>query len=84
MNSPLIFKYFFVKISLMARRGNKAIRATVSMKIALSEPLLVLVNNYVKALRFILFWLKETFQILMKREYRENSRGVVHEVKRGI
>ena len=59
MDSPLIFKYFFVKISLMARRDNKAIRATVSMKIALSEPLLVLVNNYVKALRFILFWLKE-------------------------
>ena len=43
----------------MARRGNKAIRATVSMKIALSESLLVLVNNYVKALRFTLFWLKE-------------------------
>ena len=43
----------------MARRGNKAIRATVSMKIALSEPLLVLMNNYVKALRFTLFWLKE-------------------------
>ena len=43
----------------MARRGSKAIRATVSMKIALSEPLLVLVNNYVKALRFTLFWLKE-------------------------
>ncbi|PVU76329.1 transposase, partial [Acidianus hospitalis] len=43
----------------MTRRGDKAIRATVSMKIALSEPLLVLVNNYVKALRFTLFWLKE-------------------------
>jgi putative transposase len=43
----------------MARRDNKAIRATVSMKIALSEPLLALVNNYVKALRFTLFWLKE-------------------------
>ena len=42
----------------MARRV-KAIRAAVSMKIALSEPLLVLVNNYVKALRFTLFWLKE-------------------------
>ncbi|MFP3233866.1 MAG: RNA-guided endonuclease TnpB family protein [Sulfolobaceae archaeon] len=42
----------------MARRV-KAIRATVSMKIALMEPLLVLVNNYVKALRFTLFWLKE-------------------------
>ncbi len=59
MSSLLIFKYFFVKISLMARRGNKAIRATVSMKIALSDSLLVLVNNYVKALRFTLFWLKE-------------------------
>ena len=42
----------------MARRV-KAIRATVSMKIALSEPLLALVNNYVKAIRFTLFWLKE-------------------------
>ena len=58
MDSPLIFKYLFVKISLMARRV-KAIRATVSMKIAVSDSLLVLVNNYVKALRFILFWLKE-------------------------
>jgi hypothetical protein len=38
----------------MARRV-KAIRATVSMKIALSEPLLALVNNYVNALRFALF-----------------------------
>ncbi|BBG23662.1 hypothetical protein IC006_0950 [Sulfuracidifex tepidarius] len=37
----------------------KAIRATVSMKIALSEPLLALVNDYVKAIRFSLFWLKE-------------------------
>jgi len=53
----------------MARRGNKAIRATASMKIVLSEPLLGLVNNYVKALRFTLFWLKEMLRILMKREY---------------
>jgi hypothetical protein len=45
----------------MARRV-KAIRATVSMKIALSEPLLVLVNNYVKAIRFALFWLKENVE----------------------
>jgi transposase, IS605 OrfB family, central region len=59
MDSPLIFKYFFAKISLMARRGNKAIRATVSMKIAVSDSLLALVNNYVKALRFVIFWLKE-------------------------
>ncbi|MUN28937.1 RNA-guided endonuclease TnpB family protein [Sulfuracidifex metallicus] len=43
----------------MARRGSKAIRATVSMKIAVSDSLLALVNNYVKALRFSLFWLKE-------------------------
>jgi hypothetical protein len=42
----------------MARRVN-AIRAIVSMKIALSDPLLALVNNYVKALPFTLFWLKE-------------------------
>ncbi|AWS00339.1 RNA-guided endonuclease TnpB family protein [Metallosphaera hakonensis] len=42
----------------MARRG-EAIRATVSMKIALSDSLLTLVNNYVKALHFTLFWLKE-------------------------
>jgi len=60
----------------MARRGNKAIRATVSMKIALSEPLLALINNYVKALRFTLFWLKENVP-------NPNERGVlgkVHEV----
>jgi len=46
----------------------KAIRATVSMKIALSEPLLVLVNNYIKALHFALFWLKKMFQIRKRRE----------------
>jgi len=43
----------------MVRRGNKAIRATVSMKIAVLDSLLALANNYVKALRFVLFWLKE-------------------------
>jgi hypothetical protein len=42
----------------MARRV-KAIRSTVSMKIAVSDSLLALVNNYVKALRLTLFWLKE-------------------------
>jgi len=60
----------------MARRGNKAIRATVSMKIALSEPLLALVNNYLKALRFTLFWLKGNVT-------NPNEKGVlgkVHEV----
>jgi putative transposase len=59
MDSPLVFNYFFFLIFSIARRGNKAIRATVSVKIALSEPLLALVNNYLKALRFALFWLKE-------------------------
>jgi len=33
--------------------------APVSMEIALSEPLLALVNNYVRAIRFTLFRLKE-------------------------
>jgi len=75
MDSPLIFKYLFVKISLMARRGNKAIRATVSMKIALSEPLLALVNNYVKAIRFALFWLKEN----VKNPEEKGVLGRVHE-----
>ena len=59
----------------MARRGNKAIRATVSMKIALSEPLLALVNNYVKALRFTLFWLKEN----VPNPNEEEVLGKVHE-----
>jgi len=59
----------------MARRGNKAIRATVSMKIALSEPLLALVNNYVKALRFVLFWLKEN----VKNPEEKGVLGEVHE-----
>ncbi|MEM1645855.1 MAG: hypothetical protein QXL96_08325, partial [Ignisphaera sp.] len=59
----------------MARRGNKAIRATISMKIALSEPLLALVNNYVKALRFTLFWLKEN----VKNPEENGVLGRVHE-----
>jgi len=57
----------------MARRGNKAIRATVSMKIAVSDSLLVLVNNYVKALRFTLFWLKENVP-------NPNEKGVISKV----
>ncbi|MQL55503.1 RNA-guided endonuclease TnpB family protein [Acidianus ambivalens] len=57
----------------MARRGNKAIRATVSMKIALSDSLLALVNNYVKALRFTLFWLKENVP-------NPNEKGVLSKV----
>jgi IS605 OrfB family transposase len=57
----------------MARRDNKAIRATVSMKIAVSEPLLALVNNYVKALRFTLFLLKENVP-------NPNEKGVLSKV----
>jgi len=57
----------------MARRDNKAIRATVSMKIALSDSLLALVNNYVKALRFTLFWLKENVP-------NPNEKGVLGKV----
>jgi len=56
----------------MARRV-KAIRATVSMRIALSEPLLALINNYVKALRFTLFWLKENVP-------NPNEKGVLGKV----
>jgi len=43
----------------MAKRGKNPIRATVSMKIGASEPLLSLSRNYVKELKFVLFWLKE-------------------------
>ncbi|MUN29952.1 RNA-guided endonuclease TnpB family protein [Sulfuracidifex metallicus] len=59
----------------MARRGSKAIRATVSMKIAVSDSLLALVNNYVKALRFSLFWLKEN----VKNPEEKGVLGKVHE-----
>ncbi len=59
----------------MARRGSKAIRSTVSMKIAVSDSLLALVNNYVKALRFTLFWLKEN----VKNPEEKGVLGKVHE-----
>ena len=36
----------------MARRGYKTSELPVSIKIALSDSLLVLINNYVKELRF--------------------------------
>ena len=42
----------------MSRRNN-AIRATVSMNIAISESLLVFSKNYLEALRYVLYWLKE-------------------------
>jgi len=60
----------------MARRV-KAIRATVSMKIAISEPLLTLINNYVKALRFVLFWFKENVP-------NPNEKGVLGRVHEGL
>jgi hypothetical protein len=60
----------------MARRV-KAIRATVSMKIALSEPLLALINNYVKALCFTLFWLKENAP-------NPNEKGVLGKVHEAL
>jgi IS605 OrfB family transposase len=42
----------------MARRA-KAIRVTVSMNIAISESLLAFSKNYLEALRYVLYWLKE-------------------------
>jgi IS605 OrfB family transposase len=42
----------------MTRRGN-AIRATVSMNIAISESLLVFSKNYLEGIRYVLYWLKE-------------------------
>jgi IS605 OrfB family transposase len=42
----------------MTRRTN-AIRATVSMNIAISEFLLVFSKNYLEALRYVLYWLRE-------------------------
>ena len=42
----------------MARRA-KAIRATISMNIAISESLLAFSKNYLEALRYVLYWLKE-------------------------
>jgi|GEM_PF-3722362 len=66
----------------MARRV-KAIRATVSMKIALSEPLLALANNYLKTLRFTLFWLKENHEILKQADLVVNFAAETH-VNRSI
>jgi len=52
------------------------------MEIALSEPLLVLVNNHVRAMRFTLFWLKENVENPKEKgRARESPRGVVHEAK---
>jgi len=50
------------------------------MEIAVSDPLLVLVNNYVKAIRFTLFWLKEN----VENPNEKDTLGVVHEAKGGM
>jgi IS605 OrfB family transposase len=42
----------------MARRAH-AIRATVSMNIAIFESLLVFSKNYLEGIRYVLYWLKE-------------------------
>jgi putative transposase len=42
----------------MTRRID-AIRATVSMNIALTNSLLVFAKNYLEALRYVIYWLKE-------------------------
>jgi hypothetical protein len=42
----------------MARRA-KAIRATISMNIAISESLLAISKNYLEGIRYVLYWLKE-------------------------
>ena len=60
----------------MAGRGIPT-RATVSMKVGISEPLLALVNSYVKALRYALFWLKENVQ-------DPNESGVLKRVHEGL
>jgi len=49
----------------MTRRNN-AIRATVSMNITISESLLVFSKNYLEALRYVLYWLKEKIIIQTK------------------
>jgi len=53
----------------MTRRNN-AIRATVSMNIAISESLLVFSKNYLEALRYVLYWLKE-------KRINPNKRNVI-------
>jgi len=47
------------------------------MEIALSEPLLVLVNNYVRAILFTLFWLKENVP-------NPEEKGVLGKVHEGL
>jgi IS605 OrfB family transposase len=77
--TPRNFKYFFTKISVMTKKDKNGIKATVSIKIPLTEPLLILVNNYVKALRFTIFWLKENVP-----NPNENKLKLLSEVNRAL
>ncbi|AON96521.1 transposase [Bicaudavirus pozzuoliense] len=61
----------------MARREKNPIRATVSMKIGLSDSLLAFVNNYVRALRFSIFWMKENVK-------NPNEKGTLSKVHEGL
>ena len=40
-------------------KGVNAIRATVSMNIAITNPLLTFAKNYLEGIRHVLYWLKE-------------------------
>jgi len=60
----------------MTRRNN-AIRATVSMNIAISESLLVFSKSYLEALRYVLYWLKE-------KRINPNKGNVISIVHKGL
>jgi len=51
------------------------------MEIAPSEPLLVLVNNHVRAIRFTLFWLKENVENPKENVENPKEKGVLGKVK---
>jgi len=60
----------------MTGRAN-AIRATVSMNIALTNSLLVFSKNYLEALRYVLYWLKE-------KRINPNKRNVISIVHKAL
>jgi IS605 OrfB family transposase len=60
----------------MARRA-KAIRATVSMNIAISESLLAFSKNYLEALRYVLYWLKE-------KRINPNKRNILNIIHKAL
>jgi putative transposase len=60
----------------MTRRID-AIRATVSMNIALPNSLLVFSKNYLEALRYVLYWLKE-------KRINPNKRNVISIVHKAL